>query len=226
MAAGEDPTHHWGSVIRLAPDTFALGRYFAMADARYPGHALSHLLLDSKSDPTARTTLAGIFAAIATLPLKNRSDIIATVPPAPAKSDRFAVARAALARALSAQDGALLAQRYAVTDYWHLPRSRREPTIADRFEVTSRLSGQSVLLIDDILTSGAQATACRKALKQSGAGQITTVVAAITQDVVTQLCPSCGTTEGGKVRTKRRRIDAQEFQGCTRFPICRWSRSL
>ena len=45
-----------------------------------------------------------------------------------------------------------------------------------RFEVTRRLSGESVLLIDDTWTTGASAQSAAAALAEAGAGAVAAVV--------------------------------------------------
>ena len=42
-----------------------------------------------------------------------------------------------------------------------------------RSNPASRLNGQRILLIDDVLTTGATASACARALKRAGASQVT-----------------------------------------------------
>lgn len=226
-AAGVEPAVHWGSVMRLGGGTVGLGRYFPMGDRRYPQHPLSHLIIDSKDELSASEALAEVFGAVAAR-LRDPPQIIASVPPRPSdERDRFDLARAVVAGALNARDGGgLLGQRHAVDDYKRIPRDARAGAVADLFEVTTGLAGERCLLIDDVLTSGAQSNACREALLAAGAGPVNILVATVTQDALPEPCPQCGEEFGGTVRTKRRRRDGKEFQGCSRWPDCGWSRDL
>ncbi len=56
-------------------------------------------------------------------------------------------------------------------------RTERKSEITDAFEATKRFSGESILLIDDTLTTGFTADECSKALKNAGAGKVYVFVA-------------------------------------------------
>jgi ComF family protein len=67
-----------------------------------------------------------------------------------------------------------------------LSAEQRSRAVADAFAVTrpgaARLAGRRVLLIDDVLTSGATAAACTQALHAAGAAQVDVLVAARVPD--------------------------------------------
>ncbi|MCP5118003.1 MAG: ComF family protein, partial [bacterium] len=59
---------------------------------------------------------------------------------------------------------------------------QRRRNVAGAFRIASaaRLKGSSVLLVDDVLTTGATASACARALKQAGARRVSVLALART----------------------------------------------
>lgn len=51
----------------------------------------------------------------------------------------------------------------------------RKRNVAGAFSLSRSLSGQDVLLVDDVLTTGATVNACARLLKRAGAGQVNVV---------------------------------------------------
>ena len=56
-----------------------------------------------------------------------------------------------------------------------LSRSARKENVADAFEATAAVKGTRLLLVDDVLTTGATMQAAKNALLQQGAGSVTTI---------------------------------------------------
>jgi HAD superfamily hydrolase (TIGR01509 family) len=226
-AAGEAPNAHWGSVLRVGGGVLALGRYFRTDDRRHPAHALSGLVLRAKSDPPAADEVAGIFKSFAeAVPVTQPPDLVLSVPPAPDQDyDRFAAVRPALASAWSAdsQGGETLRMCRAVSDYKQLPHEQRATANIGRFEARA-LSGERIVLIDDVLTSGSQADACRTALNAAGADTVTVLALAITQENLPEPCPNCG----ANLRLLHRHRDGKPFLGCSAWRItgCPYTRGL
>ncbi|MDP9423939.1 MAG: ComF family protein [Pseudomonadota bacterium] len=53
-----------------------------------------------------------------------------------------------------------------------LNHGQRRKAVAGAFKAASRFEGRTVILIDDVLTSGSTAEACARALRRAGAGQV------------------------------------------------------
>jgi HAD superfamily hydrolase (TIGR01549 family) len=225
VAAGRAPLWHWGSVMRLGNALYGLGRYFSTADRRHGSHPLSRLILDAKGEGSR---LEPVFSAIAEH-TNNPPALVVSVPPSPEdEHDRFETPRRALAGAYGARDGVgVLQMCRAVAGYKQLGRAERPAQNVDRFEATVGLAGESAMLIDDVVTSGGQADACRAALRDAGSGAVSVLVAGVAQDSALQdPCPRCGEESGGTVRTRRRRRDGKQFLGCSRYPRCDWTADL
>jgi HAD superfamily hydrolase (TIGR01549 family) len=226
LAAGIQPQIHWGSIIRLTDDTFALGRYFVTADRRAQSHALSELVLRAKSDEGVAEAVADTFVSV----IRHANptfQMVVSVPPSPEGAyDRFEVARISLAEAFDAEDGGdLLEMRYAVDDYKSLNHDTRRQQCVGRFAARRELEGAPhVLLIDDVITSGAQAKDCRRALQEAGAGRVTIIALAASQAPLPEACPVCG----GTLRVKTNSYTGQRFVGCSNFNAlgCDYSRSI
>lgn len=224
LASGAEPRGHWGSLLQLGANTFGLGRYFPTTDRRHPGQRLSRLIIDSKESADAQERLGACFEGLAAVNVTNPPELVVSVPPDPEGTDRFGPARAAVAGLYGAEDGeGVLRQLYGSDDYKSTARAGRAALVLERFEATADLEGKRVVLLDDVLTSGAQSEACRAALREAGSGGVSIIVAGVTQDALPDPCPLC---EIGTVRTKRRGSDGKEFLGCTRWPACWWSEDL
>jgi ComF family protein len=59
-----------------------------------------------------------------------------------------------------------------------LPLKERRKNVRGAFECTANMTGKSILLIDDVMTSGATLNECARVLKLHGAAHVTAVVAA------------------------------------------------
>lgn len=223
------PRWHWGTVMRVERAVGALGRYFTPEDVgRHPQHALSNLVLEAKDDSDKAAQVAEIFALLAGRPSWRSStpNLVVSVPPAPGSNfDRFGPARAMLADGLGASDGNdVLAMNFTVDEYKRLPHDARRTANEGRFRAV-QLSGEHVLLIDDVLTSGGQLEACRDALLAAGAAKVSAIALAATQDRLPEACPVCGAS----LRIYHRHRDGHAFVGCPNYFTslrCPYTRSV
>ncbi len=61
-----------------------------------------------------------------------------------------------------------------------LTNAKRRANVEGAFEIRGRLDGKHVLLVDDVMTTGATASACARALKRAGAARVTLLTLART----------------------------------------------
>lgn len=70
----------------------------------------------------------------------------------------------------------LLIREKSTEHQFSLNPEERKANVKDAFKATRALNGEDILLLDDILTTGATVTECAKALKEAGAGRIFALV--------------------------------------------------
>ncbi|HRE16110.1 MAG TPA: ComF family protein [Rhodocyclaceae bacterium] len=111
-----------------------------------------------------------------------RADTIAPMPLHPDKlrqrgfNQALEIARP-LAKALTRPLQATLCQRTRATHTQaDLPLKERPANVRNAFFCGARLDGQHIVLVDDVMTTGASLHECAKALKQAGAAQVSAVV--------------------------------------------------
>jgi ComF family protein len=86
-----------------------------------------------------------------------------------------AIARALKARRTMPCDVMVLKRKRATPTLRGLGPAQRRKAVRGAFDVVRRLDGQHILLVDDVLTTGATANACARALKKAGAARVTLV---------------------------------------------------
>jgi ComF family protein len=142
-----------------------------------------NLILPFKSQD--RTDFAPAFARLmaqAGKEMLEASDVVVPVPLHPFRlfARRYNQA-AILAQRIAKQVGKhvaldVLQRKYATPSQGTLHRSERQKNVARAFMVTKsgrkKLAGKNVLLIDDVLTTGATANACAKTLLQAGVKEV------------------------------------------------------
>ncbi len=164
----------------------------ARAACVYDEHSRDLILKLKHAD---RTDLSGLMArwlSRAAAPLLEEADAIAPVPMHPGRLLRRRYNQAAeIARPLARNSGvaylpdALIRQRDTVSQGGKSASGRRR-NVAAAFVVPEsrrhRVIGRRILLVDDVLTTGATAEGCARALMAAGAAEVTlAVVARVTE---------------------------------------------
>jgi ComF family protein len=149
--------------------------------------ALRASVLRLKHDPHVGARLGELLAAAQRRPPLDAATLVVPVPlHAERERERGFNQAAALARALSARAGLPL-DEWSVVRAKHAERHRagmdaraRRETVEDAFRVTRPrlVAGRRVLLVDDVLTTGATVSSCARALKQAGALEVFVLTAA------------------------------------------------
>jgi len=88
-----------------------------------------------------------------------------------------------IARGLSASNGiplqtGLLVKTRETARQLGLTRAQRKKNLRGAFSATQRLDGRKVILVDDVMTTGATANECSKALLKAGASEVVAVTVA------------------------------------------------
>ncbi len=161
----------------------------ARAVAHYSG-AMRTLVHQLKyADRHDARTLLGRWLADAGRDLMPGIDVIVPVPLSRLRLllrhfNQAAVLAGELARQTGvAMDPLLLARIRRTRSQVGMTREQRRRNVAGAFRVPdrrrARLSGRNVLLIDDVLTTGATADACARALKRAGAARVDVLTLAL-----------------------------------------------
>jgi hypothetical protein len=150
------------------------GVYLPSEDCAHGGHELTQLIRRSKSSRERDPELARLVAATATRDLPGfEPELVVSIPPKPGQEDRFRNIRRDVARRLGAADGGpVLSQTRVVADYRRLSITERRLASRGRFTASQAVRARVVLVIDDVVTSGAQAGDAIRALAEAGAAAL------------------------------------------------------
>lgn len=196
---------------------FVVGRYFGHSHYMSQLHPYSSsIYLNKKIDAPYKgvfnDTFGKIYAAVITLLSKEqRLDGICSVPVKPGKENRFMEILKIICSNCNIEDiSSSFSCLVSYPDQKGLNSQEREKNINGVFKYTGNLTGKTVVLIDDIVTTGATLRECVRVLRNAGAEKIIAVVMAINQigasywntELPKVSCPVCGSKMTLLVRGK------------------------
>jgi phosphoglycolate phosphatase-like HAD superfamily hydrolase len=217
--ANLEPLAHRGSILPCGGqfEQYALGRYFARDDPRHAGSALAERILELKRSDAD----APLFAAALTAFFRQvewTADYLIPVPPKPNQTrNRFEVlldvARAGIpVDTTLTLDGLRCLKQ--IDNYKSLGALDRSDAVAGAFEATAPRNG-SILLLDDVITTGETANACARALMARGASEVRVVALARDQHTVAgRVCPLCERP----LKVRMNRSTGERFWACSGGP--------
>lgn len=184
-----------------------IGRYFGYSHYMNQMHPYSRAIYLNKKEGKAygvfNEDFFGLYkAALGTIKRNHTIDTICAVPSRPGKENRFAGVIETLANKFDLID--LTNDFICKFDYpvqKSVSQMEREENVKDIFEISIDLTGKHIVIIDDIITTGATMRECVRTLKKRGAEEIIIIVLGINQlrgnywssEVDEVKCPFCNT---------------------------------
>ena len=179
-----DPVRDGGTLCRACSGRpFACRLVRAAFLYRGPAPALVHAFKYRGRRAAARAAGRWMACLLPRFPELSGHDTLAPVPLHPRRLrergyNQAGLLAAEVARALGLPVLDLLQRAKATRPQWDLDRRSRARNLAGAFVAAPQARGKSVLLIDDVCTSGASLEECGRALLRAGAARVTAYVLA------------------------------------------------
>ncbi|MGY3717171.1 phosphoribosyltransferase family protein [Sutcliffiella cohnii] len=206
-------------------EVVAAGRYFPSKHESFNSHQLSHRINKSKFEDTQDKMFVTIFTKIIEyINKKSKVDGITRVPSRPGKRDRLKPIVREIVKHIPVNDESdNLVCPHDYPSHKELKKDMRFENVKNVFMVNGDHKDKHIVLIDDVLTTGATVLECAKELYKAGAKKVTIVVLGVNQfyDELTQrysTCPKCG----GKMILRINSNNNTAFYGCENYrdPLC------
>lgn len=208
------------------------GRYFESKDKRSSFNALATRIIKSKRDNSQEDVFKNIYSFIIRICNANgiKIDGITRVPPRPTESnDRFKGIVEKVASENNTED--LCDNLICIRDYRKqkgLNASERKNNIIGVFQATDVID-KTILVIDDILTTGATTFEAVNELYRKGAKKVIVGVLATTQFKVQTtyayddliICSKCNSS----MKLRNENNHNQLFFGCSNYPYCQQTKN-
>jgi hypothetical protein len=152
----------------------AAGVYVPSFEAGHAEHDLTQKIRRGKVSHAVDGEFAALLSAtLARVAPGFAPDLVVSVPAKPGQPDHLRGVRREVAGLIGAVDaGLVLRQLWIIDGYRVMPTAERWARSRGRFAATASFAGRSVVLIDDVITSGAQASDAIRALTAAGAGVV------------------------------------------------------
>jgi hypothetical protein len=206
--------HGLGSILNVdfyvddkAIPMSVIGRYFGYSHYMNQLHPYSSAIYLNKKDGKSyngvfNEKFGKIYAKVISLiDEDNNIDGVCAVPVKPRKIDRFKKILDIISDKCNIENLSLnFSCIKSYSDQKGLAAEEREKNIKGVFKYSGDLTGKTVVLIDDIVTTGATLRECVRVLRNAGAEEVLVVVMAINQlgssywntDLPKVSCPVCG----------------------------------
>jgi len=214
---------------------FATGRYYGSKTYCVNTHALSAKILRNKSNGKAFLSANRFFCEQYSSLIKRIGkenifiDAIVSVPQKPkqirnGEKDRFADITKYLTEEHNIKNAS--SEFVCIKDYESqktLSFSERLENIKGKFKFVGRIDGQTIAIVDDVMTSSATVTECADTLYKAGAKSVIVLVIGINQKITywstnwpSNLCSSCN----HQMNILMNSSDLKLFYSCSNWKLC------
>lgn len=205
---------------------FSGGRYYARNDVRSNIDALSERIIKNKEKDDDFSIFANSYEALIKYVVKEKADGITRVPPKIGETyDRFNRIVNRLCDTFGfINHSSSLCVDSGIKSQKSLTSYERIENVKDKYSFTDDVDGETILLIDDVITTGATVIECAKKMYEKGARKVIALTIAVNQytnpwlnkSLSLPICPDCGRPFHIRIR----KADRSLFFGCKGFPNC------
>jgi predicted amidophosphoribosyltransferase len=205
---------------------YTLGRYFASRDDRARKHQYTQRILRSK-DGLERVLAEVLSAVLKSWEGELLFDTVLAVPPKPSKPKPSGLQQTVyeackIAGNVGWYDDKMLVCLADYPSQKDMPWKKRPDNVKGKYAARASMKGRSIVLVDDIWTSGSTLLECSKQLLKAGAESVTGIVFGVDQGIIpvapekrfTCNSPGCN---GERVIRFSRKDGIYCFWGCSQF---------